>query len=49
MIAQIKGKLVEKHPTHVIIDCNGLGYMVHISLHTYGQLGDDESIKLYTH
>ena len=49
MIAQIKGKLVEKHPTHVIIDCNGLGYMVHISLHTFGQLGDDESIKLYTH
>ena len=49
MITQIKGKLVEKHPTHVIIDCNGLGYMVHISLHTYGQLGDDESIKLYTH
>jgi len=49
MIAQIKGKLVEKHPTHVIIDCNGLGYMVHISLHTYGQLGDDESIKLHTH
>ena len=39
MIAQIKGKLVEKHPTHVIIDCNGLGYMVHISLHTFGQLG----------
>ena len=49
MIAQIKGKLVEKHPTHVIIDCNGLGYMVHISLHTFGQLGDDESIKLHTH
>ena len=49
MIAQIKGKLVEKHPTHVIIDCNGLGYMVHISFHTFGQLGADESIKLFTH
>ena len=49
MITQIKGKLVEKHPTHVIIDCNGLGYMVHISLHTFGHLGADESIKLYTH
>jgi Holliday junction DNA helicase RuvA len=49
MIAQIKGKLIEKHPTHVIIDCNGLGYMVNISLHTYGQLGDDEAIKLFTH
>jgi|TARA_B110000037_G_scaffold174729_1_gene199041 Holliday junction DNA helicase RuvA len=49
MIAQIKGKLIEKYPTHVIIDCNGLGYMVNISLHTYGQLGDDEAIKLFTH
>ena len=49
MIAQIKGKLIEKHPTHVIIDCNGLGYMVNISLHTYGQLDNDEAIKLFTH
>jgi len=49
MIAQIKGKLIEKYPTHVIIDCNGLGYMVNISLHSYGQLGDDEAIKLFTH
>ena len=49
MIAQIKGKLIEKHPTHVIIECNGLGYMINISLHTYGQLGDDEAIELFTH
>ena len=49
MIAQITGKLIEKHPTHVIIECNGLGYMINISLHTYGQLGDDEAIKLFTH
>ena len=49
MITQIKGKLIEKHPTHVVIDCNGIGYMVHISLNTYGQIGDDEALKLYTH
>ena len=49
MITQIKGKLIEKHPTHVVIDCNGIGYMVHISLHTYGQIGDGELIKLFTH
>lgn len=49
MITQIKGKLIEKHPTHVVIDCNGIGYMVHISLHTYGQIGDEELIKLFTH
>ena len=49
MITQIKGKLIEKHPTHVVIDCNGIGYMVHISLNTYGQIGDEELIKLFTH
>jgi len=49
MITQIKGKLLEKHPTHVVIECNGIGYMVHISLYTYGQLGDEELLKLYTH
>lgn len=49
MITQIQGKLIEKHPTHVVIDCNGVGYEVNISLHTYGQLGSDENIRLFTH
>lgn len=49
MITQIEGKLVEKHPTHVVVNCNGLGYEVHISLHTFSQLPDEEYIKLYTH
>ena len=49
MITQIKGKLVEKYPTHVVVNCNGLGYEVHISLHTFSQLPDEEYIKLHTH
>ena len=49
MITQIQGKLVEKYPTHVVVDCNGIGYEVHISLHTFGQLPSEEAIKLYTH
>ena len=49
MITQIIGRLVEKTPTQVVIDCNGVGYAVHISLHTFSQIGNDESIKLYTH
>jgi len=49
MITQIKGRLEEKSPTHVVIDCQGIGYEVNISLHTYSQLGQDESIKLFTH
>ncbi|KJD35522.1 ATP-dependent DNA helicase RuvA [Tamlana sedimentorum] len=49
MITHIQGKLVEKNPTHVVIDCNGVGYMLHISLHTFSQIPDIESLKLFTH
>ena len=49
MITHLKGKLAEKNPTHVVIDCNGIGYFVNISLHTYSKLSDNETIKLYTH
>ncbi|MEC8536485.1 MAG: Holliday junction branch migration protein RuvA [Bacteroidota bacterium] len=49
MITHIRGRLVDKSPTAVVIDCNGVGYFIHISLHTYSQLKDDESIKLLTH
>lgn len=49
MITQLKGRLVEKSPTDVVIDCNGVGYMVHISLNTFSKLTDSESITLFTH
>ncbi len=49
MITHIQGKLVEKNPTDVVIDCNGIGYLLNISLHTYSQIPDKENIKLYTH
>ena len=49
MITQIIGRLVEKSPTQVVIDCHGIGYEVNISLNTYSQLGDDGNIKLFTH
>lgn len=49
MITHIQGKLVEKNPTDVVIDCNGVGYVLHISLHTYSQIPDSEHLKLYTH
>ena len=49
MITQIIGRLVGKTPTQVVIDCNGVGYAVHISLHTFSQIGNDENIKLFTH
>src|SRR5690554_5565793 len=48
MIAHINGKLVEKTPTYVIIECNGLGYKVNVSLNTYEKIGSTEACKLYT-
>jgi len=48
MIAQLQGRLVEKSPTEVVIDCHGVGYQVNISLHTFSLLPDSEHIKLYT-
>ncbi len=48
MIAYIKGKLAHKDPTHVIIEANGLGYLVKISLGTYSSIKDSELIQLYT-
>ncbi|MBW3518232.1 Holliday junction branch migration protein RuvA [Flavobacterium sp. NKUCC04_CG] len=48
MIAHIQGRLVEKTPTDVVIDCGGVGYFIHISLHTYSQITSSENIKLFT-
>lgn len=49
MITLIKGRLVEKSPTEVVVDCNGVGYMLHISLNTFSDLPEDENVLLYTH
>jgi len=49
MITHIIGKLVEKSPTNVVVDCNGIGYFIHISLHTFSQLTNEEHVKLLTH
>jgi len=49
MITHISGKLVEKSPTNVVVDCNGIGYFIHISLHTFSQLTNEEHVKLLTH
>lgn len=49
MIAHLQGKLVEKSPTQIIIDCGGVGYHVNISLHTYSLLPSTDFIKVYTH
>lgn len=50
MITHIKGTLIEKTPTYAVVDCGGVGYMIHISLNTYSGLPETEaSCMLYTH
>lgn len=48
MIGHLNGRLVEKYPTEVVMECAGVGYEVKISLNTYSALGAEESVKLLT-
>jgi len=48
MIAQLNGKLIEKNPTELVIDCGGVGYDVKISLNTYTNIGTSEAIRVFT-
>lgn len=49
MITHLNGKLIEKTPTYVVVECAGVGYLLHISLNTYGLIKDQEQCKVLTH
>jgi Holliday junction DNA helicase RuvA len=49
MIAFLKGKLVHKEPAHVVIEVQGVGYQVNISLQTFSELKDREDVFLHTY
>ncbi len=49
MYEYFSGKLTEKNPTYVIIDNQGIGYLINISLNTYDKIKDLDSAKLYVH
>jgi Holliday junction DNA helicase RuvA len=49
MIEFLKGRLIEKTPSYIVVECNGVGYYVNISLHTYGQIGNEEAVQVLTH
>lgn len=48
MYSYLKGKLVEKNPAWCIVECNGIGFHLHISLNTYTKL-TEENCRLFTH
>ena len=49
MYAYFKGRLVEKNPADVVVECNGVGWLLNITLQTFSQIKDREEVKLYAH
>lgn len=49
MIHHLHGRLIEKHPTHLVIECGGVGYFVNISLNTFSAIPDQEELRIYTY
>jgi holliday junction DNA helicase RuvA len=49
MIHFLRGKIAEINPAYVVVECNGVGYFVSISLNTYGKIQGLENVKLLTH
>jgi Holliday junction DNA helicase RuvA len=49
MITHLRGKLIEKNPTYVVIEVGGVGYWLNISLHTFSLLPNEELVLLYTY
>ena len=49
MYEYIQGRLAEKNPAYAVVDVNGIGYLLNISIHTYSQLTEGEKCILYTH
>lgn len=49
MIAHIQGRLVDKSPTELVIDCQGVGYALQISLYTFAKLPEQDHVFLHTH
>ncbi len=49
MIAYLSGVFTHKNPAFVIVECNGVGYQVHISLYTYSKLQNLEKGKIHTY
>jgi Holliday junction DNA helicase RuvA len=49
MIDTLRGELAEKSPGHVVVDCHGVGYLVHITSNTYGDLPERGVCRLFIH
>jgi Holliday junction DNA helicase RuvA len=48
MIGYISGKVINKKPTKILVDVNGVGYLINISISTFEKIGDNSIVSLYT-
>ncbi len=51
MITYLDGNMIELSPTHAVVECNGVGYYLHISLNTFTKFDQSKSnkFKFYTY
>jgi holliday junction DNA helicase RuvA len=49
MIGHLRGKIISKKPTKVLIDVNGVGFLVNISISTFEKIADKDEISLHTY
>ena len=47
MISYIEGKITDKNPAHAVIEANGVGYGLNISLSTYSKINELDKCRLY--
>jgi len=48
MFDYIQGKVVSRHPTYIVLETGGIGYMLHITLHAYDQISENAQEKIFT-
>lgn len=49
MIESLRGEIAERTPAHVVLECHGVGYLVHITGSTFAELPAQGTCKLYIH
>ena len=49
MYSFIYGKVSEKNPAYIVIDNQGIGYLINITLNTFAAIGEQTEVKLYVH
>lgn len=49
MLNHLSGRLTEKNHATIVVECNGVGYLLNISLNTYAKLGNEENVRILVH